>query len=112
MSAWARVGAKCVHAIYQPLVTGQRVAGAVYPEEGGVYTIRKIVFCSRTGNKLLLLREIDNRHICAKLGLVLEPAFNALHFKPLAYKPQSPEHDVEQFNRIARHVSTPEKERA
>lgn len=53
--------------------------GAVYPELNGIYTIRGVKPHSRK-IAALLLKEISNAGI---LGLSVEPAFDADHFRPV-----------------------------
>jgi hypothetical protein len=104
MSAF-RVGQKvvCIKGPVRPLVTG-----ANYPEIEHVYTVRAVKLCDY-GWDVLLLEEV--RNVPGILG-IREPGFNASHFRPVAYPPQSLEHDVQTFRKIAGHVDAPESERA
>jgi hypothetical protein len=58
--------------------------GAVFPAKGPVYTVRDIRYATATGEELLLLVELDNSHVCAPLGVTLEPGFAAYRFRPVA----------------------------
>jgi hypothetical protein len=106
-----RVGQKvvCVHS--GPLYA--TIGRVVLLQEGAIYTVRKFVL-HRSGLRLVWLNEVRRRReflFFLRHGY-LEPPFYADRFRPLAYKPQSLEHDVQTFRKIAGHVGAPESERA
>ena len=90
LPSWCRVGAKvvCVPTLGLGANGIPRNASANYPEQDGVYTIRKIVFDSRDDHPLLLLVEVRNGH----LGYFYEPGFGVEHFRPVA--PKTLEDDI------------------
>ncbi|MQY48219.1 hypothetical protein GAO09_19480 [Rhizobiales bacterium RZME27] len=59
------------------------MAGAIYPDQNAVYTVRGIVYHSITGVEMIHLQEIDNTPICKVLNLMLEPAFESYRFRPV-----------------------------
>lgn len=66
-----------------------RVAGANYPERNGIYTIRRVVIHSWTGEALLLLDEVRNGpgELYGR-GYGCEPGFDVIHFRPLVTRTQ------------------------
>jgi len=96
MSAF-RVGQKvvCVDASANPMITNRPPF-----TEGAVYSVAA-VYTSLLGNLILDIADV------AKGG-----GWYARRFRPVAYRPQSLEHDVEAFRKIAAHLPAPEKESA
>lgn len=92
MSAWAKVGAKCV-CIREPNAS-QRLSGAAYPVKGQVYTVRDVrvvTFGKGAGDVCLLLEEIYNpAQLNAYLGRQspLEPGMPVDAFRPLITRTQ------------------------
>ena len=93
MSAWAKPGVKCVCVRTAP--EAFRVAGAVYPVVGEVYTVRKVVITTigtHKGEPAILLVEIVNSPVInSQLGFdsSLEAAMAIDAFRPLVTKSQS-----------------------
>jgi hypothetical protein len=77
--SWARVGAKvvCITKAVSPVILRHN-----YPKQGGIYTVRKVVFASADGKPCLLLNEVVN--FIWEPGISQrEPAFGAENFRPL-----------------------------
>lgn len=68
--------------------------GAVLPNRGSVYTIRKINVCSH--DTLILLNEIDNSHLIGVWGGTIEPGFSIYQFRPV----QPRKTDISVFERL------------
>lgn len=95
---WIKVGATCIRTRYIPPRGRGLYADrtrAIYPIIGGIYTIRKIVFCSLTGDPLLLLEEIVN---LPQRGF--EPGFSATAFRPVVDESE----DIELFTSYLHHA--------
>lgn len=110
MASWARPGVKCV--CIRTALPEHRVAGAVYPEVGAIYTIRQVVtvsFGPSKGSTALLLCEIRNDvSINPLLGYEVdsdkEAAMPISAFRPLVTQSD----DVAKFTHLLNPTKLPE----
>lgn len=100
MSAWVRVGAKCVCVDN----SAHRTDGAALLIKGAVYTIRAIEDCGPHGFGLLLV-EVVNSPVRYVSGFS-EPVYRIDRFRPLVTKTQ--EQDLALFSHLLDGVSVPE----
>ena len=89
MTDWA-AGMRCV--CVREFLPVPGLPDLVLAKEGVVYTVREVAGCTETGEPVLYLVEIDNRHMIGRLVQMIdgpsiwqvEPAFESSRFRPLS----------------------------